>query len=299
LVRHHPVLVEEILGILPLFPGATVVDGTLGLGGHSLRFLERIRPDGWLIGLDWDENMLAEARTRLGSVPDAEIRLFHESFTEIQAVLTSLGRRADGILLDLGLNSAQVDDSDRGFSFQQEGPLDMRMDRSQGEPASAMLNRMSVHQISDMLKNLGDERWAVAIARVIVARRKSSPLRTTHDLVECVLEAVPPKARDKRIHPATRTFQAVRIAVNGELSLLEDAIKRAAESLASGGVLAIISYHSGEDRIVKHTFREMAEDGYTELTRKPIVPSDRESLANPRSRSAKLRALKRTDSMQT
>lgn len=298
-MRHDPVLVEEILQLLPLVPGAVVVDGTLGLGGHSLRFLERIRPGGILVGLDWDENMLQEARTRLGAGEGARVELFHRSFTEIKETLAELGLEANGILLDLGLNSAQVDDSERGFSFQQDGPLDMRMDQSRGEPASAMLNRLTVHQISDLLKNLGDERWAVAIARVIVAKRKASPLRSTQDLVDCVLEAVPPRAREKRIHPATRTFQAVRVAVNGELDILESALQNAALSLGWGGVLAVISYHSGEDRIVKHTFKDLAQKGYQLLTQKPITPKDHEMLANPRSRSAKLRALKRIDSMQT
>ena len=298
-VHHDPVMINEIMETLPLRPGATVVDGTLGLGGHSLRFLDRIRPGGTLVGFDWDEQMLAEAKKRVGSPEGAEVHLVHEDFRSIKEVLTGMGKTADGILLDLGLNSAQVDDPARGFSFQVSGPLDMRMDRSKGEPAAAVLNRMSVHQIGDMLKDLGDEKWAVAIARKVVERRKDSPLRTTQDLVDCVLAAIPPAARDKRIHPATRTFQAVRIAVNAELEGLEEALRDAAEMLNPGGVLAVLSYHSGEDRIVKHTMRDLAQEGFEELTKKPRTAGVEETVRNLRSRSAKLRALKRLKTLQT
>ena len=298
-VQHEPVMISEIMEVLPLRPGATVVDGTLGLGGHSLRFLERIRPGGTLVGLDWDEHMLAEARRRIGSPDGADVQLLHNDFRNIGAVMDGLGKRADAILLDLGLNSAQVDDASRGFSFQASGPLDMRMDRTKGEPAAALLNRLSVHQISDLLKDLGDERWAVAIARKIIERRKLHPLKTTQDLVDCVLAAIPPAAREKRIHPATRTFQAVRISVNGELEGLEDAIREAANALNEDGVLAVLSYHSGEDRIVKHTMRDLAQEGFEELTKKPRTASQEETLRNLRSRSAKLRAIKRLKSMQT
>lgn len=298
-VRHEPVMINEILEVLPLHPGATVVDGTLGLGGHSLRFLDRIRPGGSLVGFDWDEQMLAEARRRIGNPEGAEVNLIHQDFRAIAEVMNDLDKKADGILLDLGLNSAQVDDPARGFSFQASGPLDMRMDRSKGEPAAALLNRLSVHQISDLLKDLGDERWAMAIARKVVEKRKDSPLKTTQDLVDCVLAAIPPAARDKRIHPATRTFQAIRIAVNGELDGLEEALRDAASLLKEGGVLAVLSYHSGEDRIVKHTMRDLAQEGFEELFKKPRLASTEENLRNLRSRSAKLRALKRLKSMQT
>jgi 16S rRNA (cytosine1402-N4)-methyltransferase len=297
-VRHDPVMIEEILEVLPLHPGATVVDGTLGLGGHSLRFLERIRPGGTLVGLDWDEQMLSEAIKRIGHPEGAEILLLHRDFREIGAVMEEAEKKADGILLDLGLNSAQVDDPARGFSFQTPGPLDMRMDRTRGEPASALLNRLSVHEISDLLRDYGDERWSLAIARKILERRKETPLRTTQDLVECVLAAIPPGARDKRIHPATRTFQAIRIAANGELDGLEEALIEAADCLKPGGVLAVLSYHSGEDRIVKHTFRDLVEEGFEEVTRKPRVANQEETLRNPRSRSAKLRALIRHKPLQ-
>jgi len=292
-------MIEEILGALPLKPGSTVVDGTLGLAGHSLRFIDKIRPGGTLVGFDWDGNMLAEATRRIREQSDVVVHLIHKDFREIRAVMDGLGLKADGILLDLGLNSAQVDDPGRGFSFQTPGPLDMRMDRSKGEPAAALLNRLSIHQIADLLKDLGDERWAVAIARIIIEKRKDKPLKTTQDLVDCVLAAIPPGARDKRIHPATRTFQAIRIAVNQELEGLEEAIRDAAETLTVDGVLAVLSYHSGEDRIVKHTMRDLAEGDYDELSRKPLVATQEETLRNPRSRSAKLRALKRLKTLQT
>lgn len=298
-VHHEPVMVNEVLEVLPLRPGAVVVDGTLGLGGHSTRFLERIQPGGTLIGFDWDRQMLDEANERIGTPPSATVHLFHSNWRQIPVELELLGLQADAVLLDLGLNSAQVDDPGRGFSFAASGPLDMRMDRSVGEPASAMLNRMSVTQIADVLKDFGDENWSVAIARQIVERRKKDPLRTTQDLVDCVLAAVPVGARDKRIHPATRSFQAVRIAVNRELDDLESAIGEIAKSLAPEGVLAVLSYHSGEDRAVKRAFRDLSTQEFEELTRKPRVPSQAETLRNPRSRSAKMRAIKREETLQT
>jgi 16S rRNA (cytosine1402-N4)-methyltransferase len=294
-MRHDPVMLREILAVLPLRPGAVAVDGTLGLAGHSLRFAEQIAPGGTLVGLDWDQAMLAEARARLSGVEGVRVELRHEDFRNLEGVMDELGLRADGILLDLGLNSAQVDDPERGISFLNEGPLDMRMDRSAGEPAAALLNRWSPSEIEQALWDYGDERWARAIAKKVVERRKEVPLRTTTDLVDCVLAAIPPKARDKRIHPATRTFQAIRIAVNGELEGLEDALHGAAASLAPGGVLAVLSYHSGEDRIAKQTFRGLANDGFEELYRKPLIAAPDEISRNPRSRSAKLRALRRLD----
>jgi 16S rRNA (cytosine1402-N4)-methyltransferase len=202
--------------------------------------------------------------------------------------------KADGILMDLGLNSAQIADPSRGIAFREDGPLDMRMDRSAGEPASALLNRLSPDEIETILWNFGDERWARAIAKAIVARRKQAPLRTTADLVDVINAAVPAGARDKRIHPATRTFQAVRIAVNRELEDLDEAVTDAAMCLAPGGTLAVLSYHSGEDRQVKHAFRALAGEEFEEVLRKPQEPTTEEVLRNPRSRSAKLRLLRRS-----
>jgi len=291
--RHDPVMVDEILDVFQLKPGMTVVDGTLGLGGHSNRFLELIAPNGTLVGFDWDKGMLEIAKQRLVTLGDTRLFTVNESFDGIARVMDDLHLKADAILLDLGLNSAQVDDPTRGFSFSKEGPLDMRMDRSKGEPASALLNRMSPGEIEFMLQDYGDERWARAISKKIVERRKEQPLRTTTDLVECVLAAIPAGARDKRIHPATRTFQAVRIYVNRELDDLEDSILNAASALAENGVLAVLSYHSGEDRIVKHAFRDLSAEGFREVFKKPLQPGEAEERRNPRSRSAKLRALVR------
>lgn len=291
--RHDPVMLAEVLEVLALKPGDTVVDGTLGLAGHAREFAARVAPGGTLVGMDWDTSMLEIARGRLEETKDVKIELVHGDYRGLPEELNKRGLQADGILLDLGLNSAQIEDSERGIAFKEEGPLDMRMDRSSGEPASSMLNRMSLDQIEKILWEYGDERWARAIARKIVERRKESPLRTTQDLVDCVLAAIPTKARDKRIHPATRTFQAVRIAANGELEGLEETFVEIAECLRPGGVLAVLSYHSGEDRAMKHAARELSEDGFEELFRKPKPPTAEEIARNPRSRSAKLRAVRR------
>jgi 16S rRNA (cytosine1402-N4)-methyltransferase len=287
-------MLREILDLLPLHPGGRVVDCTLGLGGHSSEFVKRISPAGTLIGFDWDADMLQTARERLE--PQASSLMVHAEFVRdrFASIKDHVTEQADAILMDLGLNSAQVDDPSRGISFKEDGPLDMRMDRSKGEPASALLNRWSLHEIEQALWDYGDERWAKNIARKIIERRSHAPLRTTGDLVDCVLAAIPAGARDKRIHPATRSFQAIRIVVNGELEELGDALRSSASCLAVGGVLAVLSYHSGEDRIVKTTFREIAEDdSYELLNRKPITPGPEEVVRNPRSRSAKLRAIRR------
>ncbi len=291
-LSHDPVMVEELLELFALRRNSVVVDGTLGLAGHSERFLEQLGEDGTLVGIDWDKGMLDRATERLTGRFHSRIEFFHSSFASARKLLHELGLQADGFLLDLGLNSAQVDDADRGMSFLQDGPLDMRMDRSIGEPGAAVLNRMGLGELETMLWQFGDERWARMIARHIIERRKKQPLRTTQDLVDCVLAAIPAGARDKRIHPATRTFQAVRIYVNGELDLLEGALEDAAATLAPGGVLAVLSYHSGEDRIVKNTFRKLALTNFEDVYRKPMIPTDGEIRRNPRARSAKLRALR-------
>lgn len=289
--RHEPVMVEQVMAALAIRPGAVVVDGTVGLGGHAERMAEAAGVAGTLVAFDWDEAMLAHAQRRLERLPVRKL-WFCEDFRAIPDTLADLGLRADAILLDLGLNSAQVDDPLRGFSFLQDGPLDMRMDRGRGEPASSLLNRLALGEIEDLLREYGDERFARAIARKIVERRKLRPLRTTRDLVECVLEAIPPKARDPRIHPATRTFQAVRCAVTHELEGLEDALVEIGRCLAPEGRLAVLSYHSGEDRAVKRAILRLAEEGFEAVYRKPVLPDPEEVRRNPRSRSAKLRAVR-------
>lgn len=290
---HDPVMVEEILVALSLKPGDVVVDGTLGLAGHSMRFIDAIRPGGTLVGLDWDSSMLAIARERVGKPGGVTVHLIHSDFRDMKEVLVEYGLRPNGILLDLGLNSAQIEDPSRGITFKEDGPLDMRMDRSKGEPAAALLNRMSPQAIQDALEDFGDEKWAHRIAQKIVIRRKESPLRTTNDLIECVLAAIPVNAREKRIHPATRTFQAVRILTNAEFDGLREAILDAASMLAPSGTLAILSYHSGEDRIVKRAYQELVEEDFVLVDKKPRIPSEAEVGRNARSRSAKLRVIRR------
>lgn len=296
---HCPVMLREVMDALRLEPGGVYADGTLGLGGHALAAADAVRPGGMVYGFDWDAKMLETAKVRLANVEGVAVELFHMPLYDAPAKLEQEGVRPNGVLLDLGLNSAQVDDPSRGFSFSEDGPLDMRMDQSRGEPAAALLNRLSPSQIEQILFDLGDERWARAIAKAIVARRQVNPLRTTFDLVACVLDAVPKGARSKSIHPATKTFQAIRLKVTGELERLGQAISDFSRILARGGTLAVLSYHSGEDRIVKTAFKSlaMAGDGepeYESIFKKPLQPSPAEVDANRRSRSARLRGLRRS-----
>ncbi|MBS1721869.1 MAG: 16S rRNA (cytosine(1402)-N(4))-methyltransferase RsmH [Armatimonadetes bacterium] len=299
-VEHVPVMMKEVLDALPLEPGATVVDGTLGLAGHATEMAKRISPGGLIVGLDWDKDMLEKASEKLAVLQGVAVRTYHADFRELPERLAfacqELGRgaAANAILLDLGLSNVHIEDPSYGISFLREGPLDMRMDRSVGEPASAWLNRASVKEIEDVIFVYGDERWARKIAQVIVERRKTRPLTMTNDLVECVNAAIPAAKRDRRIHPATRTFQAVRIHTNKELTDLEEALKRIADVLKNGGVLCVLSYHSGEDRAVKHAFRELRESGFfEEVFKKPLTAGPDEVNSNPKARSAKLRALRR------
>lgn len=295
-MNHVPVLLAETLDCLPLKPGAVVVDGTLGLAGHSIEMAKRIAPGGHLIAFDWDSAMMAEAENRLKSVSGIQIVLFNEPYSGIAERLLELGLKADAILLDLGLNSAQLDDPERGISFLKSGPLDMRMDRSSGESASSLLSRLPMGELERILFEYGDERWAKAIAKKIVEVRKGGTISTTTELVDIVLSVIPPRAREKRIHPATRTFQALRIAANRELEILEETIESSIFSLNLLGIFAVMSYHSGEDRLVKKAFRKICNempDEFQEVFKKPVVPSDEEIRSNSRSRSAKLRAIKR------
>lgn len=287
--RHEPVMLAEVLEALAVRPGALVVDGTLGLGGHALAILERAGPEGRLVGIDWDPDMLALARERLPKSAE----LHHADYRAIPEILGE--RKGDAILLDMGLSSVHLDDPSRGIAFSHEGPLDFRMDRTRGEPASAWLNRAGAPEIERALLEHGGERWARRIAQVIVDRRRERPLRTTGDLVDCVLAAVPAAKRDPHIHPATRTFQAVRIVVNRELEGLEEALEAIARCLAPGGTLCVLAYHSGEDRAAKRVFHALDGQGFDELTRRPLRPSEAEVARNRRSRSARLRALRRDE----
>jgi len=292
-------MVAEVLEVLPLFPGALVCDGTAGLGGHAIEIAKRIRPGGILVLVDRDASMLEIARRRVESVGEVAVIARHAHFAMIPTIVDEVCRQSgrpvgmDAALLDLGVCSAQLDDPQRGLSFATSGPLDMRLDRTQGEPASRLLQRLTEGEIENILLKYGDERWAKRIARVIVGRRKQKPIETTEDLVACVLEAIPPAKREKRIHPATRTMQALRIFVNGELERLDHTIESIAALLKPNGVLAVLAYHSGEDRIVKNSFRTLSQQGFTPLSSKPMRPTEEEVRKNPRARSARLRAIRR------
>lgn len=280
-------MLREVLQQLELRPGLTVVDGTVGAGGHSSRIAEQIAPDGILIGLDRDSTMLDFAADR---IPDGNRHLRQASYSELSSVLQELEiNSVDRILLDLGLSSDQLADRDRGFGYATDAPLDMRFDTRSGEPVSSMLARMDAAELEDIFTHYGEERFSAQIAQAIVARRSRQPVRTTTDLRSVVESAIPARfRRDSRRDPATRVFQALRIAVNRELQHLDEALRGPLhDALAPGGRLAIITFHSLEDRLVKDAFRDKSR--WTTVTRKPITPTPAEVRVNPRSRSAKLR----------
>lgn len=288
---HVPVLLDETLELLVVRPGGLWVDGTLGLGGHAEAVLRRSAPDGRLVGFDRDEEALARARARL--LPfGARVRLEHADFREIPERLGD--ERASGILLDLGVSSLQLDDAERGFSFQREGPLDMRMDRSARGTAAEIVNRMRESELADLIHELGEDPFSRRIARAIVRAREQEPIETTTRLAEIVRRAVP-RSRRPGFHPATRTFQALRIRTNRELDGLVEAIERAARCLRAGGRMVVIAFHSLEDRAAKQAFRTLATSGFSLLTRKPLRPGEAEVGRNPRARSARLRALAREE----
>ena len=288
---HVPVLLEETLELLAVRPGGLWVDGTLGTGGHAEAVLRATAPDGRLLGLDRDEEALERARARLNPF-GARVRLEHADYRELPARLGD--ERASGILLDLGVSSLQLDDAERGFSFQREGPLDMRMDRSERGTAAELVNRMREGELADLIHEYGEEPFSRRIARAIARARESEAIETTTRLAEIVRRAAP-RSRRPGFHPATRTFQALRIRVNRELDGLGEAIEHAAACLRSGGRLVVIAFHSLEDRAVKQAFRSLAGRGFALLTRKPLRPGDAELRRNPRARSARLRALRREE----
>jgi 16S rRNA (cytosine1402-N4)-methyltransferase len=269
----------------------------VGGGGHAEALLAASAPDGTLLGVDRDGEALAVAAERLRPF-GARARLAQGDYRDLAALARAAGLGPfDGILLDLGVSSLQLDDAARGFSFGREGPLDMRMDRGgRGLTAGDLLHRLPPHALEGILREYGEERWARRIARALVAARARAPMATTTQLADLVARAIPRRAWPPRIHPATRTFQALRIAVNRELEGLEEALEGAASLLAPGGRLAVISFHSLEDRAVKTAFRRLAaERGLALLTRRPVTPATGEVAANPRARSAKLRAIRRPD----
>jgi 16S rRNA (cytosine1402-N4)-methyltransferase len=285
--RHVPVLPAEVLQLLAPAAGQVFVDATVGGGGHARLIAERLGPTGRLIGLDQDPAMLDLARPRLEGLP---VTLIHANFDQLPAVLAKLGIPAvDGVLADLGVCSDQLDDARRGLSFQTPGPLDMRLDPGQGEPASAVLRRLNERELADLFWQYGEERFSRRIARKIVEVRKQTPLETTEQLAELVRRCVPrPKGQRHTIDPATRTFQGLRIAVNDELGALDGLLQALPACVKPGGRAAIISFHSLEDRRVKRAFAD--RDRWQVLTKKPVQAADEVVRGNPRARSAKLRA---------
>jgi len=288
---HVPVLLAETLETLAVRPGGLFVDGTVGLGGHAAAILRASAPDGRLLGLDRDGETLARAAQALRPFGE-RVRLEHADFREIPERLH--GERAQGVLVDLGISSAQLDDPERGFSFQAEGPLDMRMDRGEGETAGDLVNRLPERELADVIYLYGEERRSRRIARAIVRARERAPIRTTTELAEIVRRASRRSGRPG-LHPATRTFQALRIRTNRELDGLGAALRAAAQCLAPGGRLAVIAFHSLEDREAKTTLRALAAEGFSLVTRKPVRPTEAEVSANPRARSARLRGLLREE----
>jgi 16S rRNA (cytosine1402-N4)-methyltransferase len=285
---HIPVLFNEVLEQLQPAPGEIFVDGTLGGGGHTRALAERVGPEGRVIAVDLDNVAVERASTTLAGLP---IAVANSSYADIPEVLDEVGVAAvDGVLLDLGLSSDQLADVARGFSYLSEGELDMRFDLDRGEPAWRMIERMSEEHLANVIYQYGEERFSRRIAKKIVEQRRSDPIRTASQLAELVRSCVP-RSRGHNIDPATRTFQALRIAVNGELDALQTALKRLPAYLKPGGRLAIISFHSLEDRIVKEAFRD--DERLNAITRKPIIASEEESNRNPRARSAKLRVAER------
>ncbi|MBU0531734.1 MAG: 16S rRNA (cytosine(1402)-N(4))-methyltransferase RsmH [Candidatus Uhrbacteria bacterium] len=290
---HIPVLLEETLEYLDPKPDQDFIDGTFGLGGHAGAILARTAPKGRLLGIDKDENNLDRGLERLKGY-GKRLTLAHDSFKNIKSQAYDHGfYPVDGIVLDLGFSSVHIEDASRGFSFRAEGPLDMRYDQTQALTAEQIVNEWSQEDLAKIFRQLGEERNALKIAAAIVQERQREPVATTTALAKIILSAVPNRGKHERIHPATRAFQALRIAVNHELEDLEVVLPIALDVLKPGGRLVVISFHSLEDRIVKQFFKSHQGTDLEILTKKVVKPSREEILANPRSRSAKLRAARK------
>jgi 16S rRNA (cytosine1402-N4)-methyltransferase len=300
---------DEALRFLAPRHGGLYVDGTLGGAGHALRILEATSPDGQLIGFDLDEDALKSSGETLRPF-GPRVRLIHGNYASLAGKLEELEiEHIDGLLLDLGVSSHQLDTGERGFSFREDAPLDMRMDRSSGATAADLVNSLPEKELARILFEYGEERWAKRIAAFIVTARERGAIRTTGELVDIIKGAVPRGAWEDRLHPATRTFQGLRIAVNNELASLEKVLESGIRALRQGGRVVVISFHSLEDRIVKNSFREFSRGCICPrdfprcvcnntalvkvLTRKPVEPGETELAANPRARSARLRAAER------
>ena len=304
LYGHKPVLLDECLEALAIKPDGIYLDGTLGRAGHSLEIVKRLTT-GRLIGIDRDETAIAAAQERLADYAD-RVTLVHSNFDRVGEILDELGiDGADGMLFDLGVSSPQLDDAERGFSYMHDAPLDMRMDRTAALCAREVVNEWSYEELRRILFAYGEERYASLIAKHIVQKREEAPIETTLQLAEIIKAAMPPSALREKQHPAKRSFQAIRIAVNGELDALPPMLEAAADKLHTGGRLAVISFHSLEDRIIKQTMQALAtgctcppnfpvclcgkKPKMKLISRKPIVSGEAELAYNPRARSAKLR----------
>jgi len=290
---HKPVLLNEVVRLLAVSPGGLYVDGNLGLGGHAAAILDKIGPRGRVIGFDWDRQALEIAAKRLAAYGD-RVWFVNRNFVELEEVLQELGIEAiDGLLLDLGVSSLQLDTEGRGFSFLRNEPLDMRMDVRSPQTAADIVNTLPEGELADLFYYYGEERQARRIARRVVEARRLSPITTTGRLAALVEEAVPRRFHPKKIHVATRVFQALRIMVNRELENLETILEKGPARLKPGGRMAVISFHSLEDRLVKQAIAQ--NPLLVPLTKRPVVPSGEEVSRNPRSRSARLRVAERRE----
>ncbi|OPX30719.1 MAG: 16S rRNA (cytosine(1402)-N(4))-methyltransferase [Candidatus Omnitrophica bacterium 4484_171] len=286
---HYPVMYREVIKELSLRNKKIIVDCTIGVASHALKFFEAMDKDSILIGIDKDDESLRVARMRLKKY-ESRFELFKDDFRNLDLILDNLGiKKADIFFFDLGISTFQLSDSQRGFSFSKDGPLDMRMDKMSFLCAYDIVNYLSEYELNAIFKKFGEERFSRRIARLVVEKRRQEPISTTSQLKDVVLEAVPRRHYSFR-HPATRIFQALRIVVNRELESLEMGIKKAIEHLSYGGRIGVITFHSLEDRIVKHTFRDLSLKGVVKLVnKKPFVPGTEELKENISSRSAKLR----------
>ena len=306
---HEPVLLNETLTILKCHPGGVYVDGTIGGGGHAYHIFKTCPDIQLLIGIDRDGDALLQAEQRLAPFKN-RIFLIRENYSQLKTIVSNLQiKSVNGILLDLGVSLHQLSSPHRGFSFLTEGPLDMRMDSKQQVKASDLVNNLSEKKLEKIFRDYGGERRALSIAKAIVKRRKEKPIGTTLELSGLIAKIIPFSARSRKTHPATRTFQALRIAVNDELTNLQNVLPDAIDLLAQKGRIVVISFHSLEDRMVKNTFRHYSKScvcppelpqclcGTSRklkvLTKKPIIPKAKELMINPRSRSARLRGAER------
>lgn len=301
--KHKPVLLKETIEYLNIKKDGIYLDGTLGRGGHTEAILDKIGSQGQIIAIDRDLEAINKVKNKL---ENSNIKYIHDNFINIPQILNNLKiDKVDGMLFDLGISSPQVDNPERGFSYHNDGPLDMRMNRKQTLTAKDIVNNYSQKQLTEVIGEYGEENWASRIAEFIVKRRQRQEIKTTLQLVEVIKNAIPASARRKGGHPAKRTFQAIRIETNDELNQLKTMIKKAVTKLKEKGRICIISFHSLEDRIIKHTFKKLAkkcvcppdfpicvceqEPQVKIITRKPVIASNQEIEKNPRARSAKLR----------